>query len=264
VATPLLDCRNLTCGYGPKVVLSGVNLVVNPGETLVLLGPNGSGKSTLLKSISKTVQPTGGEVLLSGDDIGALGHREVARRVAFVPQEESFKFEFLVRDVVTMGRLPISNSLWDTPEDAVAATEAMREADCLHLEHRSVMELSGGEKQRVLIARALAQGAPLMLFDEPTSHLDIEHQLVVAELVRTFASKGRSTIVAIHDLNFAGLIGDRAILLHEGKIGMDAPVRQVLESGLLDEVYNVKFNRTRLDTGRLALFPESRQLTKES
>jgi len=224
----------------------------------VLLGPNGSGKSTLLKSIFKSIHPTGGEVYLAGDDIRELSHREVAKRAAFVPQEESFKFEFLVRDVVTMGRLPISNSLWDTPEDAIAATEAMREADCLHLENRSVMELSGGEKQRVLIARALVQGAPLMLFDEPTSHLDIEHQLVVAQLVRDLANGGRSTIVAIHDLNLAPLVGDRAILLHEGRIGMDAPMRDVLQSQLLDEVYKVKFNRTLLVGGRLAVFPESR------
>jgi iron complex transport system ATP-binding protein len=249
----------LTCGYGREIVLTDINLVARANETLVLLGPNGSGKSTLLKSVSKSVQPTSGQILLSGDEIGGLNHREVAKRVAFVPQEESFKFEFLVRDVVTMGRLPISDSLWDTPDDAIAATDAMREADCLYLQDRSVMELSGGEKQRVLIARALAQGAPLMLFDEPTSHLDIEHQLVVTQLVRRLASEGRATIVAIHDLNLASLVGDRGILLHEGKIGMDAPMQEVLESELLDEVYKVKFSRTRLHTGRLALFPEPQQ-----
>ena len=258
MASNLLECRALSCGYGKDVVLDDINLIVKPGETIVLLGPNGSGKSTLLKSISRAVNSTSGNVLLSGQDIHGLSPREVARLVAFVPQEESFRFEFLVRDVVTMGRLPISNSLWDTPEDVSAATEAMREADCLHLENRSVMELSGGEKQRVLIARALAQGATLMLFDEPTSHLDIEHQLVVANLVRSIASEGRATVVAIHDLNLAPLVGDRAILLQNGRVGMDAPMQDVLESQMLDEVYKVKFRRTVLDHGRLAVFPESR------
>jgi iron complex transport system ATP-binding protein len=258
MASNLLECRALSCGYGKDVVLDDINLIVKPGETIVLLGPNGSGKSTLLKSISRAVNSTSGNVLLSGQDIHGLSPREVARRVAFVPQEESFRFEFLVRDVVTMGRLPISNSLWDTPEDVSAATEAMREADCLHLENRSVMELSGGEKQRVLIARALAQGATLMLFDEPTSHLDIEHQLVVANLVRAIASEGRATVVAIHDLNLAPLVGDRAILLQNGRVGMDAPMQDVLESQMLDEVYKVKFRRNVLDHGRLAVFPESR------
>lgn len=256
--TQLLECKNLTCGYGRKTVLRDVDLAARAGETLVLLGPNGCGKSTFLKSLSKTVPVSSGQIMLSGADIGTLTHREIAKRLAFVPQEESFRFEFKVREVVTMGRLPLSDSLWDTPDDAIAATEAMREADCLHLEDRSVMELSGGEKQRVLIARALAQGAPLMLFDEPTSHLDIEHQLVVAQLVRVLAKMGRTTIVAIHDLNLAPMIGDRAILLHQGRIGMDAPMQQVLENELLDEVYKVKFKRTTLESGRLAVFPEPR------
>jgi iron complex transport system ATP-binding protein len=254
----LLECRNLSCGYGHEVVLQDVSLKVQPGETVALLGPNGCGKSTLLKSFSKTLPVVAGQILLSGNDIKGLNHREIARRLAFVPQEESFRFEFLVRDVVTMGRLPLSDSLWDTPEDAVAATEAMREADCLHLENRSVMELSGGEKQRVLIARALAQGASLMLFDEPTSHLDIEHQQVVAQLIRELSRQGRATIVALHDLNLAPLVGERAILLNRGRVGLDAPMRQVLESELLDEVYNVKFQRIELESGRLAVFPEPR------
>jgi iron complex transport system ATP-binding protein len=251
----MLECRNLACGYGEHGVLSGVDLVVRQGETVVLLGPNGSGKSTLLKSIAKDVASTGGEILLSGNAIVSLSHREVAKRVAFVPQEESFKFEFLVRDVVTMGRLPISNSLWDSPEDVEAATLAMEQADCLYLQDRSVMALSGGEKQRVLIARALAQGAPLILFDEPTSHLDVEHQLVVQTLIRKLAHNGHATITAIHDLNLAPLVADRAVLLHRGKVGMDASIQEVLESKLLDEVYRVKFSRTRLDSGRLAVFP---------
>ena len=258
MASRLLECRKLSCGYGRDLVLSDINLDVRSGETVVLLGPNGSGKSTLMKSISKATLATAGQILLDGADIQGLSPREVAKRVAFVPQEESFRFEFMVRDVVTMGRLPLSNSLWDTPEDVDAATEAMQEADCLHLERRSVMELSGGEKQRVLIARALAQGAALMLFDEPTSHLDIEHQLGVAHLVRSLARQGRATIVAIHDLNLAPLLGDRAILLQNGRVGMDAPMREVLESQLLDEVYKVRFRRTVLDEGRLAVFPESR------
>lgn len=260
----LLQCRELCCGYAGVGVLSEVTLAVRPGETLVLLGPNGSGKSTLLKSIAKTLAPISGELLLGGKPIQSLGHREVARRVAFVPQEELFKFEFTVRDVVTMGRLPISASLWDTPDDITAANDAMREADCLYLADRSVMELSGGEKQRVLIARALAQGAPLMVFDEPTAHLDIEHQLAVSQLVRALARLGRATIVALHDLNLAPLVGERAVLLHNGRIGMDAPMHEVLESALLDDAYNVRFDRTRLDTGRLALFPVAKREAEPS
>ena len=257
MAQPLLECRNLSCGYGNHLVLAGVSLTVLPGETVVLLGPNGSGKSTLLKSVSKSLQHVNGGILLGGADISSLSHRDVALRVAFVPQEESFKFEFKVRDVVTMGRLPISHSLWDTPADVVAATEAMAEADCLYLADRSVMELSGGEKQRVLIARALAQGAPLVLFDEPTSHLDVQHQMAVAKLVRTLAKMGRSTVTAIHDLNLAPLVADRAILIQDGRIGLDASIQEVLESPLLDDVYKVSFSRMKLEDGRLVVFPST-------
>ena len=117
------------------------------------------------------------------------------------------------------------------------------------------MELSGGEKQRVLIARALAQGSPLVLLDEPTSHLDVEHQLSVSNLVSQLAKQGRATVTAIHDLNLASHLADRAILLHDGKIGLDGPIREVLESSLLDEVYRVRFERIRLDGGRLIVIP---------
>jgi iron complex transport system ATP-binding protein len=175
-----------------------------------------------------------------------------------VPQEESFKFEFRVRDVVAMGRMPLSNSLWDSEADTLSAENAMKQADCFHLQDRSVMELSGGEKQRVLIARALAQGSPLVLIDEPTSHLDVEHQLGVAHLVSHLAQEGKATITAIHDLNLASHLADRAVLLQDGKIGLDGPIRTVLESPLLDDVYRVRFERIRLDNDRLIVVPSQR------
>ncbi len=254
---PLLECRNLSCGYGTHAVLHDICFAVQPGETVVLLGPNGSGKSTLLKSISKNLQCSQGNIYLSGKELSELNHREAAKRVAFVPQEENFKFEFTVREVVTMGRLPVSDSLWDTPEDILAATAAMGEADCLHLENRSILELSGGEKQRALIARAIVHGAPLLLFDEPTSHLDVEHQMGVSKLLRRLARQGTATVTAIHDLNLAQLVADRAILLQGGKVGMDASIEEVLQSPLLDEVYKVQFTRIRLESGRLAVFPDA-------
>ena len=255
---PLLECSGLSCGYSGQHVLEDVSFSVQAGETVALLGPNGSGKSTLLKCISKSIPIKSGKIKLAGQSLESLSFREAAQWVAFVPQEEQVKFEFTVREIVTMGRLPVSGSLWDTPADGHAATEAMSEADCLQFEQRSAMELSGGEKQRVLIARAIAQGASLVLFDEPTSHLDVEHQLVVARLIRRLSGSGRSTIVAIHDLNLAPMVAERAILLHEGRIGLDADTSAVLSSPLLDEAYNVKFSRSTLDSGRLAVFPESR------
>jgi len=239
----LVETEALTCGYADKKVLNGIDLKVAPGEKVVLLGPNGSGKSTLLRTLSGLIKPLSGEVRIGGAPLGRLSVSEIARRVAVVPQEETPRFSFTVREIVTMGRLARSNGLFDTPEDREIATKAMETADCISLAERPVVELSGGERQRVLIARALAQETTLLLLDEPTSHLDPGHQLATIEIVSSLAGKGIATVAAVHDLNLAGSLADRAILLEDGKIGMDAPVEEVLNSPILDRVYGVKFGR---------------------
>lgn len=239
----LIETQGLICGYAGKVVLDGIDLKVEPGETVVLLGPNGSGKSTLLRTLSGLTKPISGEVILNGNSLAKLGVAEISRRVAVVPQEEMPRFAFTVREIVTMGRLARSNGILDTPEDREIATKAMEMADCLTLQDRPVTELSGGERQRVLIARALAQETPLLLLDEPTSHLDPGHQLATIEIVKSLSKKGIATVAAVHDLNLAGSLAERAILLKDGKIGMDAPVEEVLNSPILDRVYQVNFDR---------------------
>jgi len=224
-------------------VLEGIDLRVEFGEKVVLLGPNGSGKSTLLRTLSGLIKPLSGEVLIGGDSLVKLSVAEIARRVAVVPQEELPRFSFSVRETVTMGRLARSNGLFDTPEDREIATRAMETADCLSLQDRPVTELSGGERQRVLIARALAQETTLLLLDEPTSHLDPGHQIAAIEIVRSLSAKGIATIAAVHDLNLASSLAERAILLEKGKIGLDAPIEEVLNSPILDRVYGVNFGR---------------------
>jgi iron complex transport system ATP-binding protein len=251
----LLEARGLVAGYAGRTVLDGIDFALAEGERVVLLGPNGSGKSTLLKAFSKGLAPQAGEVLLLGDPVARMSHAEIARRMAFVPQEESARFPFRVREVVTMGRLARSNGLLDTPDDRAAAARAMERADCAHLAERPYTELSGGERQRVLIARALAQETRVILLDEPTSHLDPAHQVAVAELIGSLANEGVATVAAVHDLNLASRMAARAVLLHEGRIGIDAPVEEVLRSSTLDEVYGVGFLRVEAPDGRLALLP---------
>jgi iron complex transport system ATP-binding protein len=250
----VLECRGVSCGYDHKTVLHDISFSVEPGESIVLLGPNGSGKSTLLKACCKTHPYRQGELKLGGEEVRALTHEEVAKRAAFVPQEELIPFPFLVRDVVTMGRLSRSKGLFDSPDDFAAATSAMEFTDCVDLAERPVTELSGGERQRVLIARAIAQGAPLMLLDEPTSHLDVAHQMSLAKLLRRMAREGTAVVTAIHDLNMASLLADRAILLHDGGIAEDGPVEQVLRSAALDKTYSVEFDRVELAGSRLLVF----------
>jgi iron complex transport system ATP-binding protein len=240
---PVVEAEELFCGYGERPVLKGITLSVKPGERVALLGPNGSGKSTLFRVFGGLMRATSGQVRLGGNPIEKLPPREVARRVATVPQEEAPRFAFTVRQIVTMGRLALSDGLFDTSQDAEEAARAMEIADCLHLQDRAVGELSGGERQRVLIARALAQRAPLVLLDEPTSHLDPAHQLAVANLIRALADQGVATITAVHDLNFAGRVSERAILLEDGRVGIDDSVGTVLRSSVLDRVYRVAFSR---------------------
>lgn len=253
---PALAIRGLNAGYPGRIVLREVDLQVDSGTVVALLGANGSGKSTLLKSVVRIVPPMTGEVFIHGRRVADMTYREIATRVGFVPQEEQVGFDFTVRQMVVMGRLPLSTALFDSEEDHDAATAAMLQADCLDLQDRVVTQLSGGEKQRVMIARALAQQAKILLLDEPTSHLDIGHQVAIHALLRRLAGQGFAVLVAIHDLNFAGALADRGVLLHDGRVALDAPMEDVLASDVLDRTYGVRF--VRVDSGNRPshLFPE--------
>jgi iron complex transport system ATP-binding protein len=251
----LLECEKLICGYHGKPVLDSVSFSAGAGEAIALLGPNGSGKSTLLKTLCGTLRPLGGRAALQGIELGQLTPREIARRVAYVPQDENVSFPFSVRDMVTMGRLAVSTGLRDTPEDIAMATVAMEKADCLALESRSVMELSGGERQRAWIARALAQDAKLLLLDEPTSHLDVSHQISVCELIKGLTRMGHGALIAVHDLNLATRFATRVIVLSGGVVALDAPLDEAMASPVLDRAYDVRFERIRTSDGRTILVP---------
>jgi iron complex transport system ATP-binding protein len=219
-----------------------------------LLGPNGSGKSTLLKTIAKTIPPLSGDVVVDGKSVLKMGYRELAKLMAFVPQEEHVPFRFLVRDIVLMGRMPHSDGLLDTTDDETSAHEAMSQAGCLELADRAITELSGGEKQRVLVARALAQKAQVLLLDEPTSHMDIGHQVSIVRLMRKLASSGFTILAAVHDLNLAVLLADSAALISGGKFALSGPCADVLNDPILDEVYQVRFKRMLDEDGVMHLF----------
>ena len=250
----LLSCRNLSCGYPTRKVLEDINFELKPGSSTVLLGPNGSGKSTLLKSLTKTIPPLAGEVTIEGNKLSDLSFSQLAQKVAYVPQEELPPFRFTVRQVVLMGRLPLSAGFFDTAADLEASELAMEEADCCSLADRAITEISGGERQRALIARALAQETDLLLLDEPTSHLDIGHQVAIIRLVQKLRDAGKALLTAMHDLNLAADLGETAILLNEGRIAMIAPIENVLASPILEKTYGVPFQRFRDDSGRLRVF----------
>jgi iron complex transport system ATP-binding protein len=250
-----VECRGLACGYGSKKVLSDLSFDLEAGSVTALLGPNGCGKSTLLKTVTGELKPLAGSLWLNGANSSDLTPLEVAQRVAFVPPEEQIEFPFTVREIVSMGRLPRSPGFFDTEEDRIATGEAIRDSECEELADRAITELSAGERQRVLIARALAQTPGILLLDEPTSHLDPGHQVSFVSLVRRLAGKGITILAALHDLNLAAELADSAFVFSNGTMTRSGKIEQVLRSHELERAYGVAFDKTTGAGGKTRLHP---------
>jgi len=238
---PAMLLENVSAGYGATPALRGVGLRVEAGEVVGLVGPNGSGKTTLVRVASRALRPSAGTVLVAGRDPYRSSAREAARLVAVVPQDLAPAFSFTVLEMVLMGRTPYL-SPWGGggPEDWVHVREAMVAASIQHLGDRPVDELSGGERRRVVLAQALAQDAPVMLLDEPTTHLDVRHVLDLLEIVRGLAArKGVAVLAILHDLNLAAAACDRLVVLHLGEVVAEGRPETVVTERLLREVYGV-------------------------
>jgi iron complex transport system ATP-binding protein len=232
---------NVTAGYRGRPAIRAVSLRVRGGELLGLIGPNGAGKTTLLRAIDATLPLASGAVRLDGVDLPSLGPAERARRVAVVPQGLRLPEAFTVAEVVLMGRNPhLPPFGGERPRDYELAHEAMRRVGVLALAERRVGEISGGEQQRVLIARALAQEPRLLLMDEATAHLDLRHQGAIMRLVRRLARGGLAVIAAMHDLNLAALYADRLALLCGGELLACGPPAEVLTPDLLRRAYDTR------------------------
>ncbi|MEW6325369.1 MAG: ABC transporter ATP-binding protein [Nitrospirota bacterium] len=241
---PVFELTGAGCSYPGSGLwaVRHLSLTVQPGEFLGVIGPNGSGKSTLLKLLSGFLRPHEGAVGFEGRPIGGYSARSLARRIAVVPQLGQFAFPFTVEEVVAMGRAPHQAALapWSAPapEDRAAIEEAMAQLELERLRDRSVLELSGGERQKVLVARALAQRTSVLLLDEPTASLDLHHQLAVYRLLRALNTNQRMTVVAVsHDLNLAALFSHRLALLEGGAVRRVGPPAEVLTQAELDALY---------------------------
>ena len=229
---PALDVRGVEFSYGRGPVLRGIEVEIGAGERVALIGPNGSGKTTLLRLMSGFLRPDRGEVRLGGTLLTQYSRRELARRVAVVPQTLEVPFAFTVEELVLMGRTPYM-SPWGGPgpRDVTVVREAMERMGVSFLEDRLYPELSGGERQRVVLALALAQEPQILLLDEPTAHLDINHQVEVLDLVHVLnRESGLTVVAAMHDLNLAALYFQRLLLLEGGRIVADGPPQEVLEA----------------------------------
>ena len=239
--TPKLEIRDVTMGYSKSIVLRDVSLEVVPGEVLAVIGPNGVGKSTLVRIASGTLEPIRGHVGINGDLLSDLAPAVRARHVSVVPQATNLPPTFRALDVVLMGRTPYLGWLGSEGDsDFEAVNEAMERTGTSEMAERPIEELSGGEQQRVLIARALAQAAPIMLLDEPTAHLDLRHQDQVLSLARGLAKEGgMAVMLALHDLNLVSRFADRVALLSDGAVRKLGSPEDVLQSELLAEVYGI-------------------------
>lgn len=233
-----LDFDNVRVTIRGKQLVSALSLSVGTGEVVGLVGPNGSGKSTALRCAYRALKPSTGTVRISGQDIQELGMRQSARRIAALTQEGGSDFDFTVTEVVAFGRTPHQRGNEPlTAREQELCHRAMEQVDILHLADRGILELSGGEKQRVLIARALVQEPEVLILDEPTNHLDVRHQIQLLSMVR----RSELTImVVLHDLNLAAATCDRLGVLCNGRLVALGTPQEVLTSELLLEVFGIK------------------------
>ncbi|MCY2955752.1 MAG: ABC transporter ATP-binding protein [Planctomycetota bacterium] len=230
-----LAATGLAVQLGERRLLIDVSLAIAPGELVLVAGRNGSGKSTLLRMLLGAQRADQGQVLLGARALCDWPARERARQVAFVPQQPDCPFDFRARELVAMGRHPHDPG----ERDAVVIHAAMRAVDADAFADRPVTSLSGGELRRVAVARALATEAPLLLLDEPTSNLDLEHALVLAGLMQRLAREGRGLLVATHDLNLLAPFADRVVLLHDGRVHADGAPVEVLSAANFATVFRV-------------------------
>jgi iron complex transport system ATP-binding protein len=237
----IVQVKDLNFSYGDQFHLEDISFTVGAGEVLVLLGPNGCGKTTLLKCINALLSPSSGEIDVAGMNVGSLSRAELARLIGFVPQTHSPPFPYTVSDVVLMGRAS-HMSIFQQPSasDYALSEQALDLVGILHMKDRIYTQISGGERQLVLIARAIAQEPKVLLLDEPTAHLDFRNQLVVLRMVRRIArEKGLGVVMSLHDPNHALSFSDKIVLIGNGRVYAAGAPLEVVKPENIQSVYGI-------------------------
>lgn len=264
----LYHAKDLTFRYHPASpdVLDRVSLSVAEGEVVVLLGPNGAGKTTLLHLMINQLVPQGGQVLLSGKDVRSMKPKEIASLAGFVPQSHEPSFGYSVMDFVLLGRAPKMGIFGRPGElDEALCLDILSSLGLQNLASRSYLELSGGERQQVMIARALAQEPRILIFDEPAAHLDLGNQQRVLQLIRSMADRGMAVLMTSHNPDHALMAADRTALLSRGGKLTEGPTSQVLKEGILAEVYGTDIRIMDVPgIGQRACLPFSRMVEKSN
>ncbi|MBP6685748.1 MAG: ABC transporter ATP-binding protein [Leucobacter sp.] len=245
--TPLGDTRaglvaqSLSLGYGARTIVEGLELSLPPGGFTVIIGPNGCGKSTLLRALSRMLKPSAGSVTLDGEDLAGIRTKQVARRISTLAQAPATPTAISVADLVARGRNPYQSLLqqWSAADEAAVAS-ALAEVEMTEHRERLVEELSGGQRQRAWIAMALAQETPILLLDEPTTYLDISHQIDVLDLCSRLHNGGRTLVAVLHDLNLAARYATHIVAMRDGAILAQGPPESLITAELLREVFDLE------------------------
>jgi len=246
----VLEVRGVRLAYGEREVLQGIDLRLDAGERVALLGPNGAGKTSLLRCITGVARPSAGAVLIEGVPVAECGQAALARRLAVVPGQTVVAFPLLVEELVALGRLPHEHPLLGPrPADRAAISSAIERVGIGHLVGRDVRQLSLGERQLVVLAMTIAQGARLLLLDEPTVHLDLRHQVEVMELLGRLSRDGVTVLAVLHDIALAAHFFARVALLDDGRLVADGPPPDVLNADRVRSVYGVDAAVLRLPVG---------------
>ena len=240
---------NIQVSFGSKPILHDISLAIHDKEFVGIIGPNGSGKSTFLKCLYRVLQPSGGKIFFDGSELNLLSHRDTALKMAVVAQHSTVNFDFSVLEMVLMGRSPYKGLLdRDQLDDYEIARHALAEVGLSDFESRNFNTLSGGEQQRVILARALAQRTECLVLDEPTNHIDIKYQLELMTIVKRLDA---TVVSAIHDLNLAAIYCDRIIALKDGHIVCSGTPQEVLTEETIRHIYGVSATVQTLPDGRL-------------
>lgn len=237
-----IEVENLEFEYKDDLVLENISFNIEEGMFTSIIGPNGSGKSTLLKLLSNIYYSESGKILIDNKDINSFKKRDLARKIALVPQDTIIDYEFTVEEIVLMGRHPYKGRFEkENINDFEIVKEALDMTNTYHLKDRVITELSGGERQRVIISRALAQDPSIILLDEPTSHLDINHQIEILNLLKKLnREKGTTIILVIHDINLGIRYSDEIIMLNKGRIIAKGTPEKVITKDNIELAYNMQ------------------------
>ena len=243
----VLSIKNLYFSYEDKSILSNINIDIEKGKFISIIGPNGSGKTTLLKNMSSVLIPDRGKVFFQGKDIREYSRKQLSRYMAYVPQSSYINFEFTAGDIVLMGRSPFLKPFEsEQAEDIKIAEDAMRMTNVFEIKDKRITEISGGERQRVMIACALAQTPQIILLDEPVANLDIQHQVEILSVLKKLSKINKVTVITVlHDLNLSAEYSDLVVLLKEGKIIEYGPPKDIITEENIKNAYNANVYMTK-------------------